>query len=107
MNDRLNEYSFRAWCDGLKVSSSGFYAWRKREHEPKAVELELKRTYEQHRGKAGAPMLCPDLNAVGFNYSIRTVSRLMKKAGLRAKLTRKYRITADSNHKLPVAPNLS
>jgi putative transposase len=105
MNDRLNDYSFKAWCEGLKVSASGFYAWRKREHEPKAVELELARTYANHNGKAGAPMLCADLNANGFKCSTRTVSRLMQKAGLRAKLTRKYRITTDSKHKLPIAPN--
>jgi putative transposase len=105
MNDRLTDYSFRAWCEGLKVSASGFYAWRKREHKPKAVELELARVYAKHKGKAGAPMLCADLNANGFSCSTRTVSRLMQKAGLKAKLTRKYRITTDSKHKLPIAPN--
>jgi putative transposase len=105
MNDRLNEYSFRAWCEGLRVSSSGFYAWRNRQHEPKAIALELAPIYAKHNGKAGAPMLCADLNANGVKCSTRTVSRWMKKAGLRAKLTRKYRITTDSKHKLPIAPN--
>jgi putative transposase len=105
MNERLNEYSFRAWCEGLQVSASGFYAWRNRPREPKAIALELTRVYAKHVGKAGAPMMCADLNAIGFKCSIRTVSRLMRKAGLRAKLTRKYRITTDSKHNLPIAPN--
>jgi putative transposase len=106
MNEHLNEYSFRAWCEGLKVSGSGFYAWRNRQREPKAIELALKENYAKHKGKAGAPMLCADLNASGFKCSVRTVARLMKKASLRARFSRKYRLTTDSKHKLPIAPNL-
>ncbi len=105
MNDRLNDYSFKAWCEGLKVSASGFYAWRNREHKPKAIALKLKDAYAVHKGKAGAPLLCADLKAEGFKCSVSTVSRLMKKAHLRAKLTRKYRLTTDSKHRLPLAPN--
>jgi putative transposase len=105
MNERLKQYSFRAWCEGLKISASGFYAWRKRLHEPKLIELELARFYAAHKGKVGAPMLCADLKADGFTCSVSTVSRLMKKANLRAKLVRKFRTTTYSKHKLPVAAN--
>src|SRR3546814_15536426 len=34
------------------------------------------------------------------------VARLMRQEGLRAKAKRKYKATTNSNHKLPVAPNL-
>jgi putative transposase len=105
MNERLNQYTFKAWCEGLKVSASGFYAWRNRSHEPKEIESTMNRIYAKHKGKIGAPMLCADLKAEGFVCSVRTVSRLMKKSGLRAKLTRKFRLTTDSKHKLPLAPN--
>lgn len=106
MHERLKQYSFKAWCQALAVSPSGFYAWRKRGHEPKPIELVLGRRYALHKGKAGAPMLCADLQAAGFACSVRTVSRLMKKAGFRAKLSRQFRLTTDSKHSLPTAPNL-
>ena len=34
------------------------------------------------------------------------VARVMQTEGLRAKAARKYKATTNSNHKLPVAPNL-
>ncbi len=38
--------------------------------------------------------------------SERTVGRMLKKLGLRSKISRKYKHTTDSNHRLPTAPNL-
>lgn len=38
--------------------------------------------------------------------SERTAERMLKKLGLRSKIARKYKLTTDSNHRLPTAPNL-
>ena len=38
--------------------------------------------------------------------SERTVGRMLRKLGLRSKISRKYKHTTDSNHRLPTAPNL-
>ena len=38
--------------------------------------------------------------------SKRRISRLMKQAGLVCKSKRKFKATTDSNHKLPIAPNI-
>jgi putative transposase len=105
MNERLKQYSMAAWCQGLQVSSSGFYAWRKRIKEPCAVDGSLQEAYAAHKGKAGAPSLCADLRAQGFRISVRTVGRKLKACGLRGKVTRKFRHTTDSKHNLLVAPN--
>jgi putative transposase len=35
-----------------------------------------------------------------------TIKRLRKRLGLRCKQVRKFKATTDSNHRLPVAPNL-
>jgi putative transposase len=34
------------------------------------------------------------------------VAKRMRQAGLRSKIRRKYRLTTDSKHQLPVSPNL-
>lgn len=43
---------------------------------------------------------------IGYKLSERTGGRMLQKLGLRSKACRKYRHTTDSNHRLPVAPNL-
>jgi putative transposase len=105
MQERLEQYSMAAWCQGLQVSRSGFYAWRNRNKEALPVDVQLVQAYANHKGKAGAPSLCADLRAIGFSISIRTVGRKLKARGLRAKVTRKFRHTTDSNHSMLVAPN--
>ena len=105
MQERLKQYSMAAWCEGLQVSRSGFYAWRNRSKEALPIDTALVDAYAKHKGKAGAPSLCADLQANGFSISLRTVGRKLKARGLRAKVTRKFRHTTDSNHSMLVAPN--
>ena len=42
----------------------------------------------------------------GYMGSLARVKALMRAHGIRAKTRRKFEATTDSNHKLPVAPNL-
>jgi putative transposase len=75
MNERLNQYSMGAWCQGLQESRSGFCARRNRSKIPAPVDAQLIQAYAIHKGKAGAPSLCSDLRASGFCVSVRTVGR--------------------------------
>lgn len=47
-----------------------------------------------------------ELNKSGIVISRRRVCKLMKSLGLSCKTKKKFRITTDSNHSLPIAPNL-
>lgn len=47
-----------------------------------------------------------EIRARGFPAGKARVERLMSKNGIRARHRRRYRVTTDSRHKLPVAPNL-
>ena len=67
---------------------------------------DLKAMYWQHHARLGAPSLVHDMHDLGYSMSGRTVGRMLKKLGLRSKIARKYKHTADSNHRLPTAPNL-
>ena len=54
----------------------------------------------------GSPRILAELKGLGIPCSKSRLERLMKKHGIRAKTRRKFRITTDSKHKFPVAPNI-
>ncbi len=98
-------------CDTLDVSSSGYYAWRGRAPSARAVEeiqlvADIKAAHEAGRGKYGSPRVLRALRRSGRCIGNRRVERLMQKAGIVAKRRRKFRVTTDSKHKDPIAPNL-
>jgi len=98
-------------CAVLKVSRSGFYAWLKREESARAREdrelLErIKEIHEKSRGTYGSPRVQQELIAQGVKCGRNRVARLMKEAGIQATIRRKFRVTTDSAHSHPVAPNL-
>ena len=51
-------------------------------------------------------MCSSDLRDQGRKVGKNRVAERMRKAGLRSKIRRKYRVTTNSKHKFPVAPNL-
>lgn len=62
--------------------------------------------HKASRGTYGSPRILAELKGLGFRCSKARVERLMKKNGIRAKTHRKFRVTTDSKHSLPVAPNV-
>jgi transposase InsO family protein len=98
-------------CEIFEVSRSGYYAWKKRDNsEKEARELRLLRAIEDvHRSSRknyGSPRIYKQLIGMGHSVGKTKVERMMKKHGIRAKTKRKFRVTTDSKHNLPVAPNL-
>lgn len=96
----------------LKVSPSGFFAWRNREGTGRRKEEELKLVraiediHRSSRNTYGSPRVFQQLKGLGIPVGKTKVERLMKKHGIRAKTKRKFRVTTDSNHSHPVAPNI-
>jgi Transposase and inactivated derivatives len=95
----------------LKVSSSGFYAWRdrplsKRYQEELRLEIEIKVAHERTRQTYGPERLQYALAEHGVRVGICRIKRIRKKLGLRCKQKRKFKATTNSRHKLPVAENL-
>jgi transposase InsO family protein len=54
----------------------------------------------------GSPRMHQELLARGHRVSENTVATLMREHGLRASCSRKFRVTTDSQHGLPVAENV-
>lgn len=112
IEDCRNDYPIGVLCDALGVSSSGYYAWRSRPESRRKADNrtlldDIRRIHDCHRGRYGAPRIHAALRAEGRTVSRGRVERLMRRHGLRAQRPRAFRVcTTDSDHTLPVAPNL-
>jgi transposase InsO family protein len=98
-------------CKVLEVSPSGYYAWRKRPESATVVRrrrltVMVKAIHEQSRQNYGSPRVFKELQARGERCNVKTVARIMRKNEIVAKRRRKFKVTTDSNHRLPVAKNL-
>lgn len=95
----------------LSVSASGYYAWldrplSKRAQEEMRLEVEIKAAHKRTRQTYGPERLQHDLSEHGVQVGICRIKRIRKKLGLRCKQKRKFKVTTDSRHILPVAENL-
>ena len=83
-----DQFPVRLMCRCLRVSPSGYYAWRGRKPSARALEdyrlLERMRTlHEQSDGVFGSPRMWEELRYEGETCSKNRVARLMKADGLR------------------------
>jgi putative transposase len=95
----------------LQVSASGFYAWLDRPPSERAkdemrLEVEIKAAHRRIRQTYGAERLQHELAEHGVRVGICRLKRIRRKLGLRCKQKRKFKVTTDSKHKLPVAENM-
>jgi putative transposase len=95
----------------LNVSASGYYSWQdrplsKRDREEMRLELEIKAAHRRTRQTYGPERLQHDLAENGVRVGICRIKRIRKKLGLRCKQKRKFKVTTDSRHGLPVTDNL-
>ena len=92
----------------MQVSRSGFYDWRRRSpDEPRQALLhEVREIHRQKRGSYGSRRMARELRRRGYDVGRYQARSLMQEAGVEARQRRRWRHTTDSEHSLPVAPNL-
>jgi transposase InsO family protein len=99
-------------CRVLGVSKSGYYVWlvRKpsaRKLEDERLKIAIKAAHKRGRGTYGPEKIQEELAEVEkIEVGINRIKRLRRVMNIRCKQVKKYKATTDSNHKLPVAPNL-
>lgn len=103
-------YPVRALCRVLKVSRSGFSAWRGRPASLRAqsnalVVAQIRSIHQRSRATYGSPRVHQALLLQGVACSRGRVERLMRQNGIRARQGRHYVVTTDSRHGLPVVQN--
>ena len=77
-------------CRALGVSPSWFYKWKDGDRSPRRarrerLEAEVRRLFEEHKGKRGSPVITADLHDLGWRVSKNTVAALMAGMGLAAR----------------------
>ena len=98
-------------CRVLEVSTSGYYAWRKRpesrrRQQDRRLVVEIKAIHTESRQTYGSPRIHDELRDRGIRCGKKRVARLMRLHGIAAKQTRRFKATTDSKHTLPVAENV-
>jgi transposase InsO family protein len=106
-----NHFSIRKMCGMLSVSPSGYYDWKNRKPSKRSIEnqkltIRIKEIFDEEKSRAGAERIAKRLKFEKWLASKRRVANIMRFHGWRAKAAKKFKATTNSNHKLPVAPNL-
>jgi transposase InsO family protein len=97
-------------CRVLAVSRAGYYAWRARPlcqriQDDAVLYAKVQAIHERTRRRYGSPRVHRELRNQGCRCGEKRVARLMRTGGLRGTPRRAYRVTTQSAHAAPVAPN--
>jgi len=98
-------------CRLLRVSASGYYAWRirpesSRTKSDRALMTEIRQVHQDSKGVYGSPRVHAELLARGIPVGRHKVARLMRLARLRGCPRRRFRVTTQRDPSHPVANNL-
>jgi transposase InsO family protein len=92
--EKLKEQlSVKALCLWLGVSSSGYYAWRKRQPSNRSLEdaelkTVIKKIFDENKGRYGSPRVFKVLIKQGYAIGKKRVVRLMKELKLVGRVVR-------------------
>ena len=113
IRDHREYFPVRLMCRVLEASPSGFYDWLRRPESRRAAEdralvAKIQAVHSDSRQTYGSPRVHASLKATGSaaTGSNVYVARLMRENDIRARTKRKFKVTTDSRHDHPVAPNL-
>jgi putative transposase len=99
-------------CTLLDVAKSGYQAWCSGKVVPphRLEEMRLlvaiRAAHERGRGTYGPKKIRTELAEQGIVVGLNRIRRLRKQHGIRCTHKKKFRVTTDSKHNLPIAPNL-
>ncbi|PWW06804.1 integrase-like protein, partial [Mangrovibacter plantisponsor] len=96
-------------CRVLRVARSGWYVWRRRHCQINlrqqfrlVCDEAVRNAFDEAKQRYGAPRLADELP----EYNIKTIAASLRRQGLRAKASRKFRPVSYREHGLPVSENL-
>jgi putative transposase len=105
------EFNIELMCRCLKVSRSAYYDFvnakpsLKKAEDQKLTER-IKAIFADNKGRYGSRRIRKALVKEGWIISRRRIKRLMKQENLYCKTKRRFKVTTDSKHNLPISPNL-
>lgn len=111
IDDNRSRWTVGKMAKVLKVSPSGYYAWKDRgpsltSEANRVLVGRIRDIEERHKGRYGSPRVYHELRAQGFPVGHNRIARLMREQGLNCRPGKKFIVTTNSNHHEPVAPNV-
>lgn len=111
MKNHADKFSIEKMSKAFKVSRSGYYQFINAEPSTRSKDEDrllalIKMIHLSSRGIYGSPRIHAELHSQGEMCSRKRVARLMKKAGIEAKMKKRFKMTTKANPKAKVAPNL-
>jgi putative transposase len=109
---RRQDVDVKFSCKMLKVSRSGFYAWKSRPISERQTQndrlvAKIRAVYDESRRTYGSPRVHAALKEDGVECSENRVARVMKKNKIVSITKKKFRVkTTDSNHSGPIAKRI-
>jgi len=106
-----DQFSVSRLCRQLEVSRTGYCQWRRRAPSRRATATAAldARVAAIHAGSQrsyGRPRIVRQLREEGVPVGHERVRRSLQRQGLRSVYRRPYRVTTDSAHRKPIAPNV-
>jgi putative transposase len=99
-------------CQLLDVAKSGYQVWScskvipARRLEEARLVVVIKAAHQRGRGIYGPKKIQTKLASQGIVAGLNRIKRLRKLHGIRCTHKKRFRVTTDSKHQLPVAENL-
>ncbi|WP_410504324.1 IS3 family transposase [Flavobacterium sp. HJJ] len=108
-NEQL--FPIEKMCKVLKVSSGSYYRWKKqiitaRSQRKITIQEQITLIYFESKQRYGSPRITLELQHFGYKISRITVAKYMKELGLRSKLSKKFKVTTNSNHNYLIVENI-
>lgn len=112
IHEHSQQFRIRSMARVLGVSRSGFYDWRAQpagssasERRRAAIDEPVHAEFFRKKQRYGGPRLTRELAQQGIVLNEKTVQASLARQQLCALAGRKFKVTTNSNHNLPVAPN--
>jgi transposase InsO family protein len=101
-------------CRVLRISTAGYHEHftrraggvERRHLSDEALLVHIKAIHAETRGGYGWPRIWKELLARDIRVGKGRVQKLMQRHGIRARGKRRFKLTTDSGHDLPISPNL-
>ena len=111
IHDHREEFDIGVMCAVFDVAPAGYYAQIARPESARATRArelteQIRVVHANSSGVYGCIKITKELRHRHRKLNTKTVARLMAAAGIRSKVSRKFRVqTTDSRHDNPIAPN--
>ncbi|CAM4378904.1 MAG: IS3 family transposase ISAzvi9 [Legionellaceae bacterium] len=108
IREHSKQFSIALMCELFSISRSAYCTRSPSQQEQANRQLDRQITviYNQHKKRYGSPRITRELLAQNEKCSHTRVARRMKEMGLVAVAKKKFKVTTDSEHNLPIYKNI-